>query len=526
MPAPVTTVHNDESRASDTDTKTTVSVLVFARSENRDLSSDRLSTACDARVQWVLTSATARAADSTAGSGVTCLSLDARGRGADQKIAGRLAIDAGVDLVVIIDPAEADPAAAASSIVDAFARTRCDVFTSTPEQSNRSWFGRWMMRLSERVVGRRVDPGGSRGYATAFLRSVPFEVNRDDCVFDVEIVLQALHVGAMVHDLSVIARSAIHAIPQPPALPGDGRKYQNAQSSDRTHPPAKPGALARAPSADIAPQCSAWDVLRTAIQFRMHRMGMLCALKYRHLTPSRYQDKTFMLYSSHATALTEVAREHPTTLLDIGCGPGFIAKRCRDDGVRVTGLDAFEPLPGMMDEFHRVDLEHETLPVDAFAHDCVLLLDVLEHMADPESFLLSLRNRSEAMRPGKRPPLLVISTPNIAFAAVRLNLLMGRFTYAERGILDITHKRLFTRSTLLRTLADCGYVAERVIPVGVPFQTVVGGSVGKMFGTIAGVMAKAWPTMFAFQYVVTCRPRPGVGQILRGSVRSSAAAPS
>jgi SAM-dependent methyltransferase len=311
-------------------------------------------------------------------------------------------------------------------------------------------------------------------------------------VFDVEIVLQALHVGATI--------------------------------SDGESPPVQPGASGGGSGVAGLPTCSAWDVLRTAIQFRMHRMGMLCALKYRHLTPSRYQDKTFMMYSSHATALAEVAREHPATLLDIGCGPGFIAKRCRDDGVRVTGVDAFDPLPGMMDEFHRVDLEHEMLPVDAFAHDCVLLLDVLEHMADPESFLLSLRNRSEAMRPGKRPPLLVISTPNIAFAAVRLNLMMGRFTYAERGILDITHKRLFTRSTLLRSLADCGYVVERVIPVGVPFQTVVGGSIGKMLGTIAGVMARAWPTMFAFQYVVTCRPRPGVGQILRGSVRSSAAA--
>src|SRR5206468_9733275 len=111
------------------------------------------------------------------------------------------------------------------------------------------------------------------------------------------------------------------------------------------------------------------------------RMGMLCALRYRHLTPGRYQDKTFMMYSSHAIALQQVARERPVTLLDIGCGPGFIARRCESEGVRVTGLDAFDPLPEMMSEFHRTDLERDPLPVDAFAYGCVLMLDVLEHMS-------------------------------------------------------------------------------------------------------------------------------------------------
>jgi 2-polyprenyl-3-methyl-5-hydroxy-6-metoxy-1,4-benzoquinol methylase len=258
-----------------------------------------------------------------------------------------------------------------------------------------------------------------------------------------------------------------------------------------------------------------WQILSIATQFRMHRMGMLCALKYRHLAPSRYRDKTIMLYTSHAVALRCVEGEHPATLLDIGCGPGFIARRCEDAGVRVTGVDLHEPLSGMMSAFCRVDLEHEPLPVDAFAYDCVLMLDVLEHMADPESFLLSLRNRSEAMRgEGKPRSLVIISTPNIAFAAVRLNLLLGRFNYAERGILDITHKRLFTRASLLRAVADCGYTVERVIPVGAPFQTVMGGSLGKLLGKIADAMGRMWPAMFAFQFIVMCRPRPGARQLM------------
>jgi len=63
----------------------------------------------------------------------------------------------------------------------------------------------------------------------------------------------------------------------------------------------------------------------------------------------------------------------------------------------------------------------------------LLLLDVIEHLEDPEGFLLALRHRSQ-VPDIDRAPLIVISTPNVAFAAIRLNLLVGRFNYAERGI--------------------------------------------------------------------------------------------
>ena len=109
----------------------------------------------------------------------------------------------------------------------------------------------------------------------------------------------------------------------------------------------------------------------------------------------------------------------------------------------------------------------------------VLLLDVIEHLAEPEEFLLSLRNRSVATKAPYAAPVFVISTPNVAFAGIRLNLLFGRFNYAERGILDITHKRLFTRASLLSALDQCGYDVQRVRGSAIPFQAVVHGRWGR-----------------------------------------------
>jgi hypothetical protein len=63
-------------------------------------------------------------------------------------------------------------------------------------------------------------------------------------------------------------------------------------------------------------------------------------------------------------------------------------------------------------------------------------------------------------------------------------------------------------------LKDCGYRIEKVRPVSVPFETVVGGRIGRFLGFLAAVAARVWPNLFAFQFLVTCRPQPSVAQVL------------
>src|SRR5262249_50548382 len=183
---------------------------------------------------------------------------------------------------------------------------------------------------------------------------------------------------------------------------------------------------------------------------------MFTSLRYRDLGTSPYRDKTEMLYSSHRLALEAVRAVRPKRVLDLGCGPGAVARALLHDGAEVVGVDVNEPPQGAVSRFFEADLDTDPLPVDPFDFDCVLLLDVIEHLSEPERFLISMRNASR--HPAYREsPTFVISTPNVAFAAIRANLLLGRFTYADRGIMDVTHKRLFTRSSLTAALRDCGY---------------------------------------------------------------------
>jgi len=46
-----------------------------------------------------------------------------------------------------------------------------------------------------------------------------------------------------------------------------------------------------------------------------------------------------------------------------------------------------------------------------------------------------------------------------------------------------------------------------------------------MLGCVANLFAKLWPSLFAFQFLVECRPRPGVNQVLKNAIRIHELAP-
>ena len=74
-------------------------------------------------------------------------------------------------------------------------------------------------------------------------------------------------------------------------------------------------------------------------------------------------------------------------------------------------------------------------------------------------------------------------------------------------------------------LRQCGYDVQRVHASAVPFQAVLGGRLGELFGWVSAQCARLLPTLFAFQFVVVCRPRAGVMQLIQRSERRRLLAP-
>ncbi len=99
----------------------------------------------------------------------------------------------------------------------------------------------------------------------------------------------------------------------------------------------------------------------------------------------------------------------------------------------------------------------------------MVAVDVLEHLRDPNRLLEDCK---AALAERGR---MIISVPNTANFTVRFMLLFGSFRYSDRGILDWSHLRFFTRKTIREMLRKHGYritgehftilPMERVVPV-------------------------------------------------------------
>jgi 2-polyprenyl-3-methyl-5-hydroxy-6-metoxy-1,4-benzoquinol methylase len=417
-----------------------------------------------------------------------------QGYGGNQKLGFRLALDCSFDFAVLLHGDGQYSPTLLPDLIDVWRRTGADVILGTRMWSTASARrggmpahkiagNRILTRLQNLLTGMRLSEyhTGLRGYSTEFLRTVPFEINTNDFHFDTEILLQAFHARARVAEFNI------------PTHYGDELCHVNGLKY-------------------------AYNVLKATLQFRLQQKGMFCSLKYRNLDQTTYADKTSIAYSSHRMALDLIQSIKPERVLDVGCGSGFVARECERAGARVTGLDKSPPPPDTMSEFVSARLGEGDCPVNLADFDLVLLLDVIEHLDEPEQFLLKLRESYQHPRAtASEPPPVILSTPNVAFVAVRLNLLLGNFPYAERGILDITHRRLFTRGSLVRMLEDCGYQIEKVLPVPVPFDAVFGGRVGPPLTHLSRLLCALWPRLFAFQFMVLCRPRPGARQLLTES---------
>jgi len=80
--------------------------------------------------------------------------------------------------------------------------------------------------------------------------------------------------------------------------------------------------------------------------------------------------------------------------------------------------------------------------------DYIVILDVLEHLIDPQGVLIKLKSFL------KKTGYFIISIPNLAHCSIKANLFINDFTYTEMGLLDKTHIRFFTYKSIAELLSS------------------------------------------------------------------------
>jgi SAM-dependent methyltransferase len=183
---------------------------------------------------------------------------------------------------------------------------------------------------------------------------------------------------------------------------------------------------------------------------------------------------------------------------DLGASRGVLSAQIARKVAHVTSADVEAPPEAGDAEAIALDLDgdfDEVLGHDRY--DCVLVLDVLEHLKRPEE---GVRKLGEILKPGGT---LYASTGNIAFLVMRLSLFLGQFNYGKRGILDLTHTRLFTIYSFRKLLSNGGFVIKEVHGFGPPIRDMIGGSASlRAADRTSGILARLWPRLFAFSFLI------------------------
>lgn len=193
--------------------------------------------------------------------------------------------------------------------------------------------------------------------------------------------------------------------------------------------------------------------------------------------------------------------EEKFSVLEIGCdcGANLLEIKKQFPNAETYGYEINPNAADIAEHFAQVavgNVEEEALPYRQGQFDYILFGDVLEHLHDPERVIIYCR------RFLKESGCIVASIPNLMHISVIGELLEGRFSYADTGLLDRTHIHFFTFHEILWMLGRAGYQMERIEASSV----VVSAEEEEMKKKIMSIVQESKEWMFdAFQYVFRSR---------------------
>jgi glycosyltransferase involved in cell wall biosynthesis len=309
---------------------------------------------------------------------------------------------------------------------------------------------------------------GYRAFRVDALRRVPFLVNSDEWHFDTQIILQFHHAGLRIREVPI------------PTFYGDEICHVNGLGY-------------------------AWNVIRTTTGYRLHRMGLVFDSKFRRdwdLTAT-YEYQPYP-HSSQAVIRDFFRRRAPARVLDLACADGRLAAELMRDGHAVVGIESDTRVAALAAARGVAVLcaDPETCDfVDLGGRfDVLLAADILEHLRDPGAVL------TRAARQLGPSAEVILAVPNIANVFIRLLLLLGRFPYGGRGILDRTHLQFFTLRSALELVRESGWkvraVAPTPLPVPLVFPRLSRTWIGRLLFEGLNLATGLFRKLLAYQFVI------------------------
>jgi SAM-dependent methyltransferase len=320
---------------------------------------------------------------------------------------------------------------------------------------------RILSRFENAALGTELSEfhSGYRAYSVKALSQIPFEQNSDGFNFDTQIIIQLHDAGMRMVEVPI------------PTYYGDEICYVDGIGY-------------------------AADVTKDVVAYRLHKAGF--GDGSRIALNDEYQLKPSE-DSSHGRILNLLRSREPSKILDLGCSGGLLSEKLQEMGHFVAGVDVadVDGVNERMGMFTKADL-NQGIPAEIGKEfDVVLAADVIEHLTDPATFLGQVKT---VISPDG---LAIFCVPNVAHWYPRFRMTLGLFDYDQRGILDRTHLRFFTRRSFRRLVERNGFTIQRLQAVGLPLDVLgVDGTRGKWLRLLDHFLLAVWPTMFGYQFII------------------------
>jgi 2-polyprenyl-3-methyl-5-hydroxy-6-metoxy-1,4-benzoquinol methylase len=416
-----------------------------------------------------------------------------RGYGGNQKLGYLHAIRHDLDYVILLHGDGQYAPEYLPQIVNAFGDGRADAVIGS-RMINRmealrghmplyKWVGNQVLTAIEnRMLGSRLSEfhSGYRAYKVDALKSIPFQLNSNDFHFDTELLVQLIRTGRTVVEVPI------------PTYYGDEICHVNGVKY-------------------------AFNCLKAVTKVRLSEVGLYYEPKF----DLGEFDDGYRVKVADNSLHQHILSQHwspDSEVADIGANRGVLSAQLARRVAHVTAVDLERPDQAGPAEAVALNLNGEfDAALGTRRYDAVLALDVIEHLEAPE---LAVKRLAAILKPGGR---LYASTGNIAYFALRLSLLLGQFNYGKRGILDLTHRRLFTIYSFRKLLINSGFAVRDIRGFGPPIRDMVGqGTVLRTADTSSAVLARWWPQLFAFNFLVVAEKEEELDDIYARTAASAA----
>ena len=320
---------------------------------------------------------------------------------------------------------------------------------------------------------------GYRVYSVKALKKIPFHLNTSDFHFDTEIIIQFIYSNLIIKEVPI------------PTYYGDEICHVNGVKY-------------------------AFQVFFAVVVASCQKLNLLYDKKYDLIRSKEIYKPKFNFVSPHNLAVEKISKG--SKVLDIGCAGGYVGSEIKNKKqAYVFGLDFF-PLEKKikLDGFIKCNLENGIPSKLDNNFDFILLLDVIEHLSEPEEFLNGLKEHIKYYP----NTVIIASTGNVAFFVNRFLCFFGIFNYTKKGILDITHKRLFTKKSFIKLFNKNGFIVKKCSPIPGPWPLLVGDNfLGKCLIELNHLLCKLLPGLFAYQFFVEVKQKPHLDYLLQKTIK-------